>query len=1001
MSDSMRRLLVTVVAVLLWAAQASGASGADACAKINSAIAALPSTGGTVDARGFTGTQSCARNPFNGVSKPVEVLFSAATFNTGASWALPNNVTLRGPITEEFIIHYTGAEVAADASGSSDCTLVHVRIETTNDAATGLKMGNGSQHCSLDHVFLAGTNASSNTGTGLLLDAQSPGAFSGHLAMNHFYVLGYRYGIKATGGGGTNTWTSFTCINCFVAGRAAGHIAGSIGIWLDANTNGTGSAFLGGSVEAFATGIQVDNGGGNGVEFVMDMEGNDTPYKLAASYNGTLKILNSNGKYEAQANGTANRWGGELWQNGIRYFDNRYNFAWTIYDDSSNEQEFQFNRGAGKTTGGSPTNKFNVHVGISSDTEPGRNYWALLGHKFSAGSAKPAAGTCVLGDVVFNTAATAGTNVGWICTGAGTPGTWSPWGSVSPAGCSGNSFSLGINAWGVVQCAQPAFSNLSGTATSAQLPATVVYTGQATVGLNLASSADPSVPVQGDVWINGSDFKFRGGSATQTVELQANKNAASGYAGLTASIKLNAAQGQKVWTLADLMDVTATTGAGSTVMLNEVPVLKSYTVESLPAAETVDRIAIVTDAASAGNCTAGGGNYRSLCRDTGSAWEPLGDGTGSGGSTAKATASNPDSPAQATAQTLSSGGTVVGVSVSAGPTASAPSNLSNVRSVGPGWYGTIQDALNSLPNATPPDVGGTIQVMPNYSEVLQSDISITTENTTIEFRGPAVLVMGTNSIQISPGLRNVVIRGPLPWGGHAGSGTPAVTLDYRGTGAAIEVGGSSALTENVVIENLHFSIGHAGTNALAINAAYLQRYQFNNIRVDGSATVPQVGIQVQGGRASGHWSGAGVISLPYILMHSPGSIGVQYNTLGNGPTNQNEIRGGNIFGAANSSGIGVNYAAASGRGGNATYSLNIEGYQQGVHYAIDNGNNAVFGGTLENNGVDIQFDAGANNNEVHGTDGGNGGILRATDSGTNNIVWSGGTIVSGFLTMPK
>jgi hypothetical protein len=45
--------------------------------------------------------------------------------------------------------------------------------------------------------------------------------------------------------------------------------------------------------------------------------------------------------------------------------------------------------------------------------------------------------------------------------------------------CSGNNFALGVDASGNGECSQPAFSNLSGSATSAQLPATTVYTGQA------------------------------------------------------------------------------------------------------------------------------------------------------------------------------------------------------------------------------------------------------------------------------------------------------------------------------------------------------------------------------------------------------------------------------------------------------------------------------------------------------------------------------------------
>jgi hypothetical protein len=636
----------------------------------------------------------------------------------------------------------------------------------------------------------------------------------------------------------------------------------------------------------------------------------------------------------------------------------------------------------------------------------------------------PVLGTWKAGDVILNSSPTASGIAAWICTAGGTPGTWvaipsasdsaTGWqastitatasiavgggaplttsnqtgigsivlatsptlttpnignaiGSISgnaatatslaadPADCSGSNFAIGINAAGVAQCAQPAFSNLSGTATSSQLP---------------------------------------------TAELLANRNAASGYAGLTADAKLNVTQGWKVWGLADLMDVTATTGNGSTVMLNEVPVLKSYRVADLPAAGTQDRIAIVTDAATAGSCTSGDGDNRSLCRDTGSAWEPLGDGGGGGGSNTKPAVSSSDSSTLYTAQVPRAVGTLVGTPASLDQDARAPSNLSNVRLVGPGGYATIQEALNSLPNTTPPDIGGTIQVTPNYSETLTSGIFITTENTTIEFLGPAVLRMGTNSIQIAPGLRNVVIRGPLPWGGYSGSVAPAVTLDYQGGDAAIQVGGLSALTENVVVENLNFSLAQAGENASAIDAIYLQRYQFNSIRINGSARAAQIGIRIQGGSAPGHWSGSGVISLPYILMHAPGSIGVQYSSLGSGPTNQNEIRGGTILGTLNSSSIGVNYAA-SGSSGNTAYSLAITGFQQGVHYSAGNVGNALFGGTFKNNGMDIQFDAGANTNEVHGTNGGNGGILRATDRGINNIVWSGGIVVSGFLTIAK
>ncbi|MGH9579518.1 MAG: hypothetical protein ACRD2R_00880, partial [Terriglobales bacterium] len=117
-----------------------------------------------------------------------------------------------------------------------------------------------------------------------------------------------------------------------------------------------------------------------------------------------------------------------------------------------------------------------------------------------------------------------------------------------------------------------------------------------TAGLNLASSADPSAPAQGDLWLNASSLKWRGASSTfsavpdsrtvstsallggggalsanltltcATCEVTTNKNAASGYAGLTAGTKLQTAQGQEVWAAADLTDYSGTSGTGATAL---------------------------------------------------------------------------------------------------------------------------------------------------------------------------------------------------------------------------------------------------------------------------------------------------------------------------------------------------------------------------------------------------------------------------------------------------
>jgi hypothetical protein len=78
----------------------------------------------------------------------------------------------------------------------------------------------------------------------------------------------------------------------------------------------------------------------------------------------------------------------------------------------------------------------------------------------------------------------------------------------------------------------------------------------------------------------------------------------------------------------------ATKNAATVTLTNKTittPIITFYTVATLPAAGTAGRIAGVTDGAAEDTCISGGGAARVLCRDTGSAWEAIGDG-GSGGS---------------------------------------------------------------------------------------------------------------------------------------------------------------------------------------------------------------------------------------------------------------------------------------------------------------------------------------------------------------------------------
>jgi len=66
--------------------------GADAGAKIAAAIAALPATGGTVDARGLPGAQTISSDVFTAATKNVRILWGAGTYSFGANTTFPANI---------------------------------------------------------------------------------------------------------------------------------------------------------------------------------------------------------------------------------------------------------------------------------------------------------------------------------------------------------------------------------------------------------------------------------------------------------------------------------------------------------------------------------------------------------------------------------------------------------------------------------------------------------------------------------------------------------------------------------------------------------------------------------------------------------------------------------------------------------------------------------------------------------------------------------------------
>ena len=74
----------------------------------------------------------------------------------------------------------------------------------------------------------------------------------------------------------------------------------------------------------------------------------------------------------------------------------------------------------------------NIVTGNSNTAVSNGGTRNVFRNKFeSEGAAPPTTGTWAHGDIVWDTAPAAGVTVGWVCTSAGTPGTWKSFGAIT------------------------------------------------------------------------------------------------------------------------------------------------------------------------------------------------------------------------------------------------------------------------------------------------------------------------------------------------------------------------------------------------------------------------------------------------------------------------------------------------------------------------------------------------------------------------------------------
>jgi len=70
----------------------------------------------------------------------------------------------------------------------------------------------------------------------------------------------------------------------------------------------------------------------------------------------------------------------------------------------------------------------NLSIAAGTNKRETNNSWNA---RVNYGTAAPAAGTWAVGDTTYNSAPAASGTMGWVCTTAGTPGTWKTFGTIS------------------------------------------------------------------------------------------------------------------------------------------------------------------------------------------------------------------------------------------------------------------------------------------------------------------------------------------------------------------------------------------------------------------------------------------------------------------------------------------------------------------------------------------------------------------------------------------
>jgi hypothetical protein len=364
------------------------------------------------------------------------LLIPGGTYNITSSLTLTGQDWFIGCGKDKSVFNYTGSSSAIIASAWTG-KIEGISINTSQNAANGIEVGNNSRNATIDNVYLYTSAGAASTGAGFYLNAGT--GFSGGLTIHTSYALAFKYGVKMVGTNlSTGTWTTVSMYNLWLVGRSAGIISGSAGIYMDALTNGVGTCMYGGTIESFATGVQVLSGGYGGI-FESDFEGNTVEYSVGNTFNGRIvSAIVGNSIRKAINNSTITWWQDKTKGGDPRYYEDYYAPKHVTYEGSGTLQEEVWYRNDSVIDGNAlqaNARKFAIGLGQTGyygpSVTPNTIYIEVGGQKVTWGTAAPTTATWKQGDIRYNLSAASAGYVGWVCTAAGTPGTWATFGLIT------------------------------------------------------------------------------------------------------------------------------------------------------------------------------------------------------------------------------------------------------------------------------------------------------------------------------------------------------------------------------------------------------------------------------------------------------------------------------------------------------------------------------------------------------------------------------------------